>query len=276
VPNWALYMICLIAPLVLQFVISHLTVRSWWDVHNATLGLVLSLTTTGAITQFVKITVGRPRPDFIDRCQPPTNAADPHFGLSTWAICTQTDSYIMKDGFRSFFSGHSSMSFAGLGFLSFYLAGKMHLFDKRGHTGKTWLALSPFSGAALVAISRTMDYRHHWQDVIVGSVVGTTLAYFCYRQYYPSLASEVSHLPYGPRIKEEEDTLPMHAESHGPPFEPHTGYADDDSGAAFPSHSYELSGTVPRPDLGPMEEMWRFDGCGDPTVPEHSHHASGH
>lgn len=25
--------------------------------------------------------------------------------------------------------------------------------------GKAWLALAPFSGAALVAISRTMDYR---------------------------------------------------------------------------------------------------------------------
>ncbi len=53
----------------------------------------------------------------------------------------------------------------------------------------------------------------HWQDVLVGSVVGTTLAYFCYRQYYPSLASEVSHLPYGPRIKEEENILPLHTVS---------------------------------------------------------------
>jgi hypothetical protein len=46
--------------------------------------------------------------DFIDRCQPPANATDPHFGLTTWTICTQTDSYMLKDGFRSFFSGHSS------------------------------------------------------------------------------------------------------------------------------------------------------------------------
>lgn len=28
----------------------------------------------------------------------------------------------------------NAVSFAGLGFLSFYLAGKMHLFDTRGHT----------------------------------------------------------------------------------------------------------------------------------------------
>lgn len=52
-----------------------------------------------------------------------------------------------------------SVSFAGLGFLSFYLAGKLHLFDKKGHTGKAWLSLTPLAGATLVAISRTMDYR---------------------------------------------------------------------------------------------------------------------
>lgn len=51
------------------------------------------------------------------------------------------------------------VSFAGLGFLSFYLAGKLHLFDERGHTGKAWIALAPLTGALLTAISRTMDYR---------------------------------------------------------------------------------------------------------------------
>lgn len=56
-----------------------------------------------------KITVGRPRPDFIDRCQPPADAHDPIFGMSNYTICTTPmDTHMMIDGFKSFPSGHSS------------------------------------------------------------------------------------------------------------------------------------------------------------------------
>ncbi|KAI0647104.1 acid phosphatase/Vanadium-dependent haloperoxidase [Trametes meyenii] len=210
VPPLALYLICGVAPLVLQPIINILTVRSWWDLHSSWLGLLLSLSITGGITQFVKITVGRPRPDLIARCIPIAGSVDPPLGLSTVAICTQTNKYMLQDGWRSFPSGHSSLSFAGLGFLSFYLAGKLHLFDMRGHTVKAWLALTPLSGAALVAISRTMDYRHHWQDVLTGSLLGFVTSYFAYRQYYPPLQSEASHKPYSPRIKRGGQILPTH------------------------------------------------------------------
>ncbi|KAG8727394.1 hypothetical protein FRC12_022538, partial [Ceratobasidium sp. 428] len=160
VPPFALYMIALVAPAVIMPIVNLLTVRSWWDWHNSWLGLLLGLATTGSLTQVVKVTVGRPRPDLIDRCQPMSGATNMSpYGLVSADICTQTDHARLKDGFRSFFSGHSSLSFAGLGFLSFYLAGKMHLFDERGHTGKAWIALTPLTGALLVAISRTMDYR---------------------------------------------------------------------------------------------------------------------
>ncbi|KAG5646474.1 hypothetical protein DXG03_003524, partial [Asterophora parasitica] len=54
----------------------------------------------------------------------------------------------------------------------------------------------------------------HWHDVLVGSLLGTVVSYFTYRQYYPSLASEHSHRPFSPRIKREEaaggDVLPVH------------------------------------------------------------------
>lgn len=158
------------------------------------------------------------------------------------------------------------MAFAGLGFLAFYLAGKLHLFDRRGHAGKAWLSLMPFCGAALVAISRTMDYRHHWQDVLVGSLLGTVMSYFSYRQYFPSLASELSHRPYSPRIKQEDEDLPTHyrhgstvalnpQENAGDDYPPAMvrRYTDD----LVPSESYELGHTVKRPDPGPLHEIWR-------------------
>ncbi|PIL24044.1 hypothetical protein GSI_13795 [Ganoderma sinense ZZ0214-1] len=184
VPPWLLYVIFAVAPIVLMPIINVLLLRSLWDWHSSWLGWLLSCSITGAITQFTKITVGRPRPDVIDRCQPIAGAADPHL-----------------------------VSFAGLGFLAFYLAGKMHLFDERGHTVKAWIALVPLSGAALVAISRTMDYRHHWQDVLTGSLLGLVTAYFSYRQYYPPLNSPLSHLPYPPRYKRGGHEHPAHRSS---------------------------------------------------------------
>ncbi|KIJ64294.1 hypothetical protein HYDPIDRAFT_62127, partial [Hydnomerulius pinastri MD-312] len=199
----ALYLIGGVAPFVAQIIVNLVTVRSWWDFHHSTLGLWLSITMTGSITQIVKILVGRPRPDVISRCQPILGSEDPLWGLSTADICTQTTKHILEDGWRSFPSGHSSMSFAGLGFLAFYLAGKLHLFDTRGHASKAWLSLAPLSAASLVAISRTMDYRHHWQDVLTGSLLGLVISYFAYRQYYPDLASKTAHVPYATRFEEE-------------------------------------------------------------------------
>ena len=58
----------------------------------------------------------------------------------------------------------------------------------------------PCIAALLVAISRTRDNRHHWQDVLVGSLLGAGCAYFAYRQYYPSLIVAECELPYNARF----------------------------------------------------------------------------
>ena len=83
--------------------------------------------------------------------------------------------------------------------LALYLAGKLHLFSTRGHKSRAWLAGAPLLGAILVAVSRTMDNRHHWQDVLVGSLLGIAVAFVTYRGYYPPLSHEHAHLPYAPR-----------------------------------------------------------------------------
>ncbi|KAF8127586.1 PAP2-domain-containing protein [Boletus edulis] len=201
----ALWILSVALPLAVQSVVNVLFIRSWWDLHHSTLGLWLSITITGSVTQLIKVTVGRPRPDLIERCQPLPGSEDPLLGLSTIDVCTQTSTRVLENGWRSFPSGHSSLAFAGLGFLTFYLAGKLRLFDTRGHASKVWLSLAPLGLACYIALSRTMDYRHHWEDVLAGSALGLGVAYFCYRQYYRHLASRMAHIPFTTRFESEQE-----------------------------------------------------------------------
>lgn len=273
-PDEALIVIALVAPVILQALVNYFSVRSWWDLHTSYLGLVLGLAITGVITQITKITVGRPRPDVISRCKPIAGSIDPPWGLSSAEICTQTDMFILNDGWRSFPSGHSSTAFAGLGFLSFYVAGKLHLFDRRGYTAKAWIALTPLYGAALVAISRTMDYRHHWHDVTAGSILGLVVAYFSYRQYYPPLSSNKSHHPNAPRIeRREQPLLPVHVEegsfhSEYPEHREPGGYTDHDGAEEVlslqvprGSNSKEIHGMDVHEENGLLSdvEVWRSE-----------------
>lgn len=63
--------------------------------------------------------MGRARPDLIARCKP--KEGTPEHELVTYLVCTETDHHTLHDGFRSFPSGHSSFSFAGLGYLSLFV-----------------------------------------------------------------------------------------------------------------------------------------------------------
>ncbi|GJM89653.1 hypothetical protein PR202_ga05861 [Eleusine coracana subsp. coracana] len=81
-------------------------------------------------------------------------------------------------------------SFAGLGFLSWYLAGKIKAFDRGGHIAKLCIVILPLLLAAMVAVSRVDDYWHHWQDVFAGGILGLVVASFCYLQFFPPPSGE--------------------------------------------------------------------------------------
>jgi diacylglycerol diphosphate phosphatase/phosphatidate phosphatase len=164
--------------------------------HVTTLGFVVSVLLTALITDIIKNFVGRPRPDLLDRCSP--QSGTPTDELVTISVCMETEPHKLHDGFRSFPSGHSSVSFAGLGWLALFLASQTHCLRARANLVLVLLCLSPLVGAALIAISRLEDYRHDVGDVIVGGFVGGVVTYLNWRRYYPSLLSKWCDEPYEP------------------------------------------------------------------------------
>jgi len=204
VPMRLAALLVMVGPLIFMTFTALVIKRSTHDWHHSCLGFALSMTMTLVVTEIIKNTSGRPRPDFVDRCQPITGAVDsPVYGLSNSSMCTRGDSAILRDGFKSLVSGHASTAFAGMGYFSLYLAGKLYVFDRKGYTYKSFVVVTPLVIAILICISRTQDYRHHWQDVFAGSTLGFILAIFSYYQYYPSIHSPVCDKPYSVRLKKK-------------------------------------------------------------------------
>jgi len=174
VPVWAVGLLMLVP--ILIFALYQILLRSSHDFHNACLGLFCALVFTLAMTDAIKLTAGRYRPDW-------------------YARSGESDS-VIKDGRQSFPSGHSSISFTGMVYLSLYIAGKTGIFRKNG--GAVWKAVVgflPVMAATAVAVSRVRDYHHHFSDILAGSILGTAMAFFTYMLNFNSLTGEESHLP---------------------------------------------------------------------------------
>ncbi|CAM6035027.1 unnamed protein product [Sphagnum compactum] len=191
IPFYAVPIFSLIIPLV--FILTYFFWRkSQRDVHHSILGLLTAVALTAVITDALKDGLGFPRPDFYARCFGSVTATP----VNNNVACTGSPSQI-KEGYKSFPSGHASWSFAGLGYLALYIAGKLGtFFDRRGHTVKLLPVILPLLLATFIAVTRVDNYWHHWFDGFAGGLLGLFVAYFCYRQHYPSLFDVEGSSPY--------------------------------------------------------------------------------
>ncbi|CAN6201131.1 unnamed protein product [Urochloa humidicola] len=192
VPVWAVPVVAVAMPMAIVAGI-YVRRRNVYDLHHAILGLLFSVLITAVLTDAIKDGVGRPRPDFFWRCFPD---GLPKYDNVTREVICHGDPVVIKEGYKSFPSGHTSWSFAGLGFLSWYLAGKIKAFDRRGHVAKLCIVAMPLLLASMVAVTRVDDYWHHWQDVFTAGVLGLVVASFCYLQFFPPPSGEQGFWPH--------------------------------------------------------------------------------
>ena len=140
-----------------------------------------ALLLNGVLTNVLKLSVGRPRPDFISRCKPVSPVWD------VAPVCSGMDS-TFEDGYKSFPSGHSSWSFATLVFLSLYLAGRFKAVSQfKLRLPQLLLSLTPFLIGCVIGWSRIHDHMHHLGDVMGGAVIGCVISSLCYFHYFHSL-----------------------------------------------------------------------------------------
>ncbi|THZ09085.1 acid phosphatase/Vanadium-dependent haloperoxidase [Aureobasidium pullulans] len=241
ISNAALVLISLIAPAIIIVIVTALFVpafsrstirdkRYWqrklWEFNAGWMGLALSYALALFVTQGIKNLLGKPRPDLLARCQPDLTDIAAHvvggygqdisqrWTLVSSSICTQTDKKRLDEGFRSFLSGHSSMSWTGLLYLSLWLASKFNmLIPYLGHgtpspkrndddedaeqEARDRAAAPPVFGAIIVLVplcvafyicsTRYVDFKHQGIDIFSGSVLGIMTAWIGFRWYHGSL-----------------------------------------------------------------------------------------
>ncbi|RYP05111.1 hypothetical protein DL764_004027 [Monosporascus ibericus] len=190
--------------------LAQVRIRSFWDVNNGIIGLVYSLLTSVCFVVMIKLFVGGLRPHFYDVCKPDRTLASQaqrnttgQTGVGyqdymyTSEICTADHDQHLWNALQSFPSGHSSTIFAGMVFLYLYLNAKLKVFSNY-HPSMWKLAVLylPILFACLIAGLLTVDWSHHWYDIVAGAVIGIVFAFSAYRMVYASIWDyHTNHIP---------------------------------------------------------------------------------
>jgi len=207
VPTWLLFSLCWIIPAIVIFIAQLLLLRRFGDVSRthkvakfflAQLVLFQALGLTLFLTSLSKVFFGRQRPNFFAFCDyqgyrtaMETGNFTEYFSLTeagrqgNLEFCRASQSEINESMF-SHPSGHASMSFCGLGFLSLFLHHMLlsHRPTKRNHLWKAIVFAVPMFAAIMVAATRTRDYWHNYDDTIMGALLGFGCASLAFQINY--------------------------------------------------------------------------------------------
>jgi membrane-associated phospholipid phosphatase len=147
-----LLLVSVVAPGVIIFLVSMLLVpgrtvardtspalkwrRRFWEWNTGWMGLGVALAGAFMVTEGLKDLLGKPRPDFLARCDPDVSLINQYAvsGLGAvvenapimvdYRICRNQSKFVTNDGFAAWPSGHASFSWAGMLYLTLFLCAK--------------------------------------------------------------------------------------------------------------------------------------------------------
>jgi len=195
IPTWLLFFLSLLVPSAI-ILVSQVALR--WRFHDvqsrhkvadfflAQAVLFQALGLDLFLTSVLKVFFGRHRPNFFALCDYKGYASALSSGNFTAYFEATTpnlpgdikyclaDQQAINEARYSHPSGHTSVVFAGMGYLSFFLFHLLlsHKPTRRNHMWKAIVFFVPLFVAGLVAATRTRDYWHFFDDTLFGMVLG--------------------------------------------------------------------------------------------------------
>uniref|UniRef100_A0AAG5DV61 Phosphatidic acid phosphatase type 2/haloperoxidase domain-containing protein n=1 Tax=Anopheles atroparvus TaxID=41427 RepID=A0AAG5DV61_ANOAO len=144
--------------------------ETWYWSKSYGRGLITLLVIIGTI----KIFLGELRPHFLYTCKPDVACKGNEFVTSY--NCTNDDEsqYFVRDASKSFPSGHSAMSVFEAIFMIWYLERRVPRL--RSVFSIPLVQMMLMCWATFCSLSRITDHRHHWWDVLAGTIAGTLAA----------------------------------------------------------------------------------------------------
>lgn len=168
-------------------------------IHQTFVGYAEAVALNAAITELLKPVFARLRPDFRERALrfhcPDLTSSEFDLYCSDFRnrpLDEDPDEAqdLLDDGRKSFFSGHSSNSFALFGYTSLAIGGR-YVWGEDATTRSRVLGITAqaaaISYATYISSSRVRDGKHFVSDTVVGAAVGTAIANLSYwRRFHRS------------------------------------------------------------------------------------------
>lgn len=200
VPFLLLIAVCVVTPvfIMIGYVIASKNLDLFFCVASS---LLMGFGICFMLSESFKLGVRRPRPYAAYKIPFDT----PNYNLIETAFRKQ----IIKEGFKSFPSGHTSNGLCGTTMLFLFFTGQAQF---NGSKRSIWLSILieliliyPVLIGVGVGISRVLDKRHHITDVLFGAFIGVFSSSFSFFFHFYPIWSKKSSLPRFSAASKESD-----------------------------------------------------------------------